>query len=220
MPDHPSASDARAARFWDRFAARYARMRIADPAVYEEKLNRIRARLTPESEVLEIGCGTGGTALSLASSAGHVRATDVSAEMIALAHARTEPDGSHPGVEGVTFAVAGLNELDPADRRYDAVVAMNVIHLLDDRDTALRRMHALLKPGGILAASTFCVADILPRLKVLIPLGKAVGLLPNIQIFSAERLRASLTAAGFEIVEDWHPGPRKALFQIARRPEA
>ena len=55
--------------FWDKIAQKYATKRVADPAAYEAKLTRVRALLRAEDRVLEIGCGTGSTALTLARSA-------------------------------------------------------------------------------------------------------------------------------------------------------
>lgn len=56
------------ARFWNRVARRYARAKIGDPQGYERSLERTRALLGPGDRVLELGCGTGMTALRLAGS--------------------------------------------------------------------------------------------------------------------------------------------------------
>ncbi|MBB5050595.1 cyclopropane fatty-acyl-phospholipid synthase-like methyltransferase [Afipia massiliensis] len=58
-----TASDA---RFWDRSSRKYAVSAIADQAGYERTLDRTRALLGPNDRVLELGCGTGTTALRLA----------------------------------------------------------------------------------------------------------------------------------------------------------
>jgi hypothetical protein len=48
---------------------------------------------------------------------------------------------------------------------------------------------------------------------------RLVGLAPaGVQFFTARDLRAAVERAGFEVVEDWRPGPRKAVFLVARRP--
>ena len=75
---HTAISYNDAAPFWDKIAPRYAKKPVADPAAYEEKLARVRALLRAEDRVLEIGCGTGSTALRLASRVAEITATDIS----------------------------------------------------------------------------------------------------------------------------------------------
>ena len=73
------------ARFWNRIARKYANDPIADQAGYERTLQRVQALLSREHEVLEIGCGTGTTALRLAPATRRLVATDVAEQMIAIA---------------------------------------------------------------------------------------------------------------------------------------
>ena len=84
LPADPAPRSPKA-RFWDKVARKYAANAIADIAGYEATLQRVRALLAPDQSVLEIGCGTGTTALRLASATRQMLATDVSTEMIAIA---------------------------------------------------------------------------------------------------------------------------------------
>lgn len=86
-PPPPSAAKA---AFWDRIAPKYATDPIADMAGYRHTLQRVQAMLRPEHHVLELGCGTGITALRLAPLTRRYVATDVSSQMIAIAHASVE----------------------------------------------------------------------------------------------------------------------------------
>ena len=70
------------ARFWNQIARKYANDPIADQAGYERTLQRVQALLSREHEVLEIGCGTGTTALRLAPATRRLVATDVAEQMI------------------------------------------------------------------------------------------------------------------------------------------
>ena len=83
-----TASDA---RFWDRTSRKYAKAAISDQAGYERTLERTRALLGPDDRVLELGCGTGTTALRLAGDVQSYCATDISAEMIAIAEKKRLP---------------------------------------------------------------------------------------------------------------------------------
>jgi len=206
----------RTAKFWNRMADRYARQPVADEAAYQEKLRITREYLTPETDLLEVGCGTGSTAVVHAPLVRRVRAADFSSSMIAIARDKARA----AGVGNIDFEVASLDDLAAADAVADVVLALSVIHLLDDRDAGLRKLYSLLKPGGYLISSTVCVADVMKPLKYVAPLGQAVGLLPLLRVFSADELVRSVSGAGFEIVRDWRPGKKKAVFIVARRPGA
>lgn len=62
--------------FWDRLADKYAAQPIADEDAYRTKLARTQAHLTPEMDIFEFGCGTGGTAIAHAPHVRSVRAID------------------------------------------------------------------------------------------------------------------------------------------------
>lgn len=71
--------------FWEKRADKYSRQPVADEASYQRKLEVTRKYFRPDMEVLEIGCGTGSTAISHAPYVKHIRATDFSSRMIEIA---------------------------------------------------------------------------------------------------------------------------------------
>ncbi len=203
----------RSARFWDRIAARYARSPISDPATYARKLEATRRYLAPAHEVLEIGCGTGSTALEHAPRVRHLHAIDYSGRMIEIAERKRVA----AGIDNVTFECRALEDLDPAAQRYDVILALNVLHLLPQWRATLPRLAALLEPGGVLVSSTACLGDGMGWVRYVAPLGSALRLIPAIAVMTAAELEDGLRAAGLEIVEQWSPGRNKALFTVARK---
>ena len=201
-------------RFWDRIAERYAKANLRDEAAYQRKLEITQRYLTKDSEVLEVGCGTGTTALRHAPVAGHILATDISSGMLAVARRRAE----EAGAANVTFRQAALEELDLPDGGYDAILALNLLHLLEDRGGALGRLARALKPGGVLVSSTVCLSDGLGWVRPALPVMRLVGFAPRVAFFTGDTLRAEMRVAGLEIVEDWRPKPKAALFLVARKP--
>jgi len=200
------------ARFWDRIAKRYAKSAVADDESYQRKLQVTRAYLRPDMEVLEIGCGTGSTAIAHAPFVRHIRATDISSRMIEIARAKA----AEQGVGNVTFEQSGLGALTARDQSHDAVLALSLLHLIDDRDAAIARIHRLLRPGGVFVSSTACIAS-MKLLKHLLPIGRTLGLLPMVRVFTRAQLVKSITGGGFVIDHEWQPGKGKAVFVVAKR---
>ena len=72
------------ALWWDRVARKYAKSKISNIPAYEKTLERVRSHLRADANVLELGCGTGSTALLLAEGVGSYVGTDLSSEMIEI----------------------------------------------------------------------------------------------------------------------------------------
>lgn len=202
------------AKFWDRFAARYAKTAVADEASYQKKLVKTREYLHPDARVLEFGCGTGTTAISHAPFARHISGLDISPKMIDIAQAKA----TAAGVTNVEFQVGEVQDAAPLPGGYDMVMGHSVLHLLRDRDAAIGKVFELLKPGGYFVSSTTCLGDGLSFFKFIGPIGAATGLLPVLKVFTKQELQDSLTSAGFRIDDIWQPGPRKAVFIVAQKP--
>lgn len=213
------ASSSAGAAFWDRIAERYAARPLADEAAYETTLARVRAHLKPADMVLELGCGTGTTALRLADAAAGITATDLAPAMIAIARERAA--GAAPG--NVTFAVAGLAEACTGPP-HDVVMAFNLLHLVEDLDAALAAIHGAVAPGGLFLSKTPCLAarDISARYRIVLalalPVMQALGRAPALARVSVADLERRIAAAGFEIVETGtYPIMPPARFIVARK---
>ncbi len=201
------------AKFWDKTAARYAKRPISDQAAYEKKLEVTRSYLNAEMEVLEFGCGTGSTALAHAPYVKHIHAIDFSANMIEIAQQKAHAQNIH----NVSFARASIDEFHAQDNAFDAVLGLNVLHLLDDMQPVLNKVHRILKPGGLFVSSTVCLGDRMRFMKVLVPLGKLIGLMPQLRIFGVSELEGRLKDAAFDIDYRWQPTKSIAVFIVARK---
>ncbi|MEZ5716883.1 MAG: class I SAM-dependent methyltransferase, partial [Paracoccaceae bacterium] len=114
------------AKFWDGVAEKYAKSPIGDMDAYEATLTRVRSYLRPTDAVLEIGCGTGTTALKLAPFAGRYLASDISTAMIGIGRDKAAAEG----VRNLGFATAPAET--PPEGSFDAVLSFNLLHLVDD----------------------------------------------------------------------------------------
>ena len=80
----------RSVKFWDKIAERYSKRPIADEVAYQKKLQVTREYFRPDMEVLELGCGTGSTAILHAPYVKHILAIDISSKMIDIAQAKAD----------------------------------------------------------------------------------------------------------------------------------
>jgi len=217
-PSQVSASIARKARFWDRLARKYAADPIADMAGYEATLRHVQGLLSTDQNVLEIGCGTGSTALRLAPCTRHLLATDVSSEMIAIAR---EKLAARP-VPQLSFAVADADAPVADAGEVDVVLAFNLLHLVSDLDTALASVMQTLRPGGLLISKTACLSEMNPLIPWLaLPLMRAIGKAPKVLCFDGNELEAAMSRHGFliESVErHGTQGKDTRVFIVARKP--
>ncbi len=209
-------------RFWDRTARQYAAGTITDWAGYEATLRRVRALLSPDQSVLEIGCGTGTTALQLAGATRQMLATDASSEMIAIAREKLAALPLPPLRFEVADAEATATATATEGACHDTVLAFNVLHLVSDLDAALAAIVPVLRPGGRLISKTPCLGEMHPVVpRLLVPLMRALGKAPAVLVFDAAQLQASLVRHGLAIeAVERHGTQRKDIrvFIIARKP--
>lgn len=213
----PATATARDAQFWDRLARKYAADTIADAAGYARSVARCQALLGADDRVLELGCGTGTTALQLAPHVAHITGADLSAEMITIA----EEKRAAAGLSNAAFVAAASTDLRFQDGHYHAVLAMNLLHLVPDLGATLTVAHRLLRPGGLLITKTPCLSDMNPLIRLVLPLMRWVGKAPaSVRCFTDAELRSAVQAAGFTILaEERHAskGRDTRPFLVAQR---
>lgn len=199
--------------FWDKIADKYSRSPVADEAAYQQKLEMTREYFTPQSRVFEFGCGTGSTAIAHAPFVEQIIASDISAEMIAIAERKAIAAEAH----NVLFVRSDLASITDREGEYDVVLGLSILHLLRDPKVAMQKVYAMLKPGGVFVSSTACL-DEMGFWKLVLPLARALGKAPHVTVFSREDLIGDMTDLGFELVHQWQPKKGAAVFLVARKP--
>lgn len=205
------------AAFWDKIAEKYASKPVEDPEAFDRKIAITKTLMSPDSVVLDIGCGTGSLALRLADSGGHIHGLDVSSEMTRIARGKARAQA----VENVTFYTGPFDESFSAfgDSSLDGICAYSILHLLEDRREALARIFDLLKPGGFFVSSTVCLGSSRLFYAPLVGLMRLLGKAPMVKFFSAQTLTQEISAAGFVEVERRDVGAKSNIaFLTARKP--
>lgn len=183
------------ATFWDKAAVKYAKSPISDMTAYLETLERIRKVLQPHHRVLELGCGTGTTALELAAGVDQYIATDVSSEMIAIAKSKQTEDSPN----NLRFEKSEAGNL--ANGSHDVVLALNLLHLLPNLEDVLAQIYSELPVGGLFISKTTLLKDGAWYLRPMISVMQLFGKAPYVRMLGDAELEELLRSAGFVVTE-------------------
>jgi ubiquinone/menaquinone biosynthesis C-methylase UbiE len=223
---------------FDRVARRYDLLCALNPGYGKHlALSAQRLALPIGARVLDLCCGTGlsTAALVAAYPDASVVAVDASPEMLAIARAK-------PRLSRARFLLG--DAMDPAacgaDGPYDGVLMAYGIRNVPDPDLCLKRVRALLRPGGVACFHEYSVADSRAAravwravsASVIVPLGALATGSPDLfrylrrSVLDFDGVRAfedRLRAAGFTDVTTlrmtgWQRGIVHSF--LARRPAA
>jgi ubiquinone/menaquinone biosynthesis C-methylase UbiE len=113
-----------------------------------------RCHLEEVHEVLEVGCGTGVGSVYIAKRyQSRVVAVDISDKMLSWARERALREGV---AERVTFKNADVLELPFEEGRFDVVIVESVLAFVKEKETAIRELFRVTKPGGYLGLNEYC----------------------------------------------------------------
>jgi ubiquinone/menaquinone biosynthesis C-methylase UbiE len=201
-------------RFWDKRADKYSKQPIKDTENYDKTLDCTRKHLSASDNVLEVGCGTGTTALLLAPSVKQLTACDISSRMIEIAREKAVTQK----VENVRFDRATLFAEDLEKGPFDVVMGFNFLHLLDDIPGTVHRVKELLKPGGLFISKTVCLAEQSRLWSIPLAVMKLLGFAPYVKCLKVAELEDIITSTDFEIIETgFYPPSPPSRFIVARK---
>jgi ubiquinone/menaquinone biosynthesis C-methylase UbiE len=221
---------------FDRVARGYDVLSTLNPGYFKHLCwSARRLGVAPPSRILDLCCGTGLSTRALRRIFPHADLTglDASEGMLQVAAAKKELAGVR-WIHGDAMDPTAAGAQGP----YDAILMAYGIRNVPDPDLCLQRVHALLKPGGVLCLHEYAVAHSrrsrlvwqLVTLSIVIPLGTIVTgsstlfryLRRSVVQFDGlpqleERLRrAGFTAVHTEPMDGWQRGVVHSF--LARRP--
>ena len=202
-------------RFWDRMAETYAKSPVGDEATYQRKLSETQSLLRPNMRILEFGCGTGTTAIHHAPHVRQIYAIDISERMLDIARRKAQ----EVGVDNIIFVHGTLPDPAVGSESFDAVLGLNVIHLMTNWRDVLTEVERILKPGGVFVSSAECLGHSFRRFaKLITPLGSRLGIMPDIAVMTEAELGSEISSTGLEIERQWAHGRHGiTAFIIARK---
>lgn len=203
-----------AEKFWDKKAQGYAASPISNMDAYNQTMEQTRAHLSDGDRVLEVGCGTGSTALLLADCVEQITGSDISSNMVQIA--KDKATGQQ--VDNVDFVHATLDEGVLGAETYDAVLAFNILHLVEDLPSAIGQIKRRLKPGGYFISKTVMLSEGSALWRLAIPIMGMLGMAPPVTSLSQGELDGAISNGGFEIVDTHdYPGSFRTRFVVAKK---
>jgi 2-polyprenyl-3-methyl-5-hydroxy-6-metoxy-1,4-benzoquinol methylase len=151
------------------------------------------------SSLVELGCGSGWMTRLAARHGVHAEGYDISPEMIEIARAEAEREGSQ-----ATFEAGDYETLD-LGRRFDACLVYDALHHSEHPGLVLAAAHRALKPGGRLLLAE-------PNWKQRLQGRDASDAYGTTELgYSPRRLKHLLKDEGFTDIRRFHNN-RKRLF--------
>jgi cyclopropane fatty-acyl-phospholipid synthase-like methyltransferase len=179
-----------------------------DDAPLAEALDRITRKVTdtlglrPGERVLDLGCGTGATAVHLAGTKG-VRVTGVTISTVEARRAAERAAAA--GLErAVDFTEGDYHALDLPGGGFDAVLALESLQNSTDLPRALAECYRMLRPGGRLTIADLCLGAPGDPAR----LAAFMSALKLARLPSLPDWLALVREAGFQIEEYTECGPR------------
>lgn len=147
-------------------------------------------------QALDLGCGAGHTAFTMAKAGAKVIACDLSPKMLALvAH-----EAAQRSLANITTQQGPAEQLPFADAGFDLVATRFSAHHWSDVPAALSEVRRVLKPMGTLVVIDVIAAEN-PLFDTVLQTVEILGDPSHVRDYRVSEWRSMLHAAGFEIAE-------------------
>jgi ubiquinone/menaquinone biosynthesis C-methylase UbiE len=153
MGDPLKQAKAKAAATYDAAADHFD----GEPLSFWDRIGRstvARLGLPAGANVLDVGCGTGASALPAAAAVGpdgSVLGVDLAARLLDRARAKATASG----LTNIEFRLGDMTALGYPDGCFDAVVSVFSIFFVPDMEGLVRELWRMVRPGGKLAVTTW-----------------------------------------------------------------
>ena len=203
-------------KYWSRFSDTYdKKQEYVVGKDLKDEIDKALSELPDLGKTVEFGCGTGVYTELILPKTTHLKATDLSNELLALARQRLGPNPK------VLFQKENCMATSFTSEEFDSVFMANLIHVIDNPNQVLKECHRILKKEGLLIVVTFTNVGmhLLQKIKLGVRFFKAWGKPPkHVHVFSPERLAALMKNNGFVIEEAKLIGnSSKAVFVIGKK---
>ncbi len=179
-------------KFWDRLAKNFDKGGEQYEQSYIETITRYLDR---NDVVLDFACGTGSLSCLLAENVMSIHGIDISSNMIDIAMNKAV----ERKIENILFEQSTIFDEKFAEDSFDAIMACNILHLIEDSLGVIQRIYQLLKPGGIFISDTPCLGEQRALMKGFLALLSKIGIAPYINPLKISQLDDLLAKGKFQI---------------------
>ncbi|MGD9161972.1 MAG: class I SAM-dependent methyltransferase [Desulfobacteraceae bacterium] len=185
-------------KHWSRFAGDFEKRVIYVAGEHNIlAIKKILDKQRLKGRVLELGCGNGTYSGTLAGNADVLHVTDFSDQMVSFCQNRLN------GLANVVVEKQDCFNLSYSDREFDAVVMINLLHIVPDPEAALKEAHRVLKTGGTIVVISFTASgmSIFSKLGMMYRYFRAYGKPPaGSRILTVELTRSMMEQTGFSVI--------------------
>lgn len=118
----------------------------------EEYADFVLPSIHAGDRLLDVGCGSGTISVGLAQVASHVIGVDLADADEGFGGARAY--AADHGIDNVEFLEGSINELGFPDASFDVCTLLSMMETLDDPLAGLAEVRRVLRPGGLVGASS------------------------------------------------------------------
>ena len=187
----------KSAKFWNRRAAKFDTEEDKNSEIRQAKYDKIKKYLNKEQFVLDYGCAVGSLCQVMSPYVKEMHGVDSSSEMIRLAAEKAKEKNLY----NLKFIEGDILEDKFQNSRYDVVIAMYVVHLVQDPEKTLERLVDIVSPEGFFIMEVPCIKKLNFFKKIfLIPFIKLMGL-PYLSYFNKEDIDKMLAKHQVTVVE-------------------
>ncbi|MCH9693155.1 MAG: class I SAM-dependent methyltransferase [Gammaproteobacteria bacterium] len=189
-------------RFWDKASKNYDTTEDRFEEIHSRVRDKTKVHLSATDVVLDYGCGTGTKVCELAGFVSEVLGIDISADMIELAKAK----GATHALKNVCFKQSTIFDETLKDASFDVVMAFNMLHTVPSPESVVKRIHEVLKPGGLFISVTPCMAEkksFFVSLQIgIFRLLSKIGLVPiSFEFYGSSDVDGLVGSKGFQTIE-------------------
>lgn len=196
--------------FWDRISKNYDNSSKKGSGKLSRPLLATKPYLNANDTLLDYGCATGKNAIELSEYVNNVHGIDISSKMIEIAQKKVKDKN----IKNVIFTKSDIFDQQFELNSFDVIISFNVLHLLDNLESVIRRISNLLKPGGLIISNTPCLSEYKILMSAIIYIGSKLNLMPEVNMLRGNELGELFTKINYKVIENRKIDPSSSNYFI------